>query len=177
MNTLIGNVVFLRAMEPSDLELLYQWENDPDVWMVSNTQIPYSKYLLTNFIDNAGQDIYVTKQLRLMLVELSSAETVGIIDFFDFDPFHQRAGLGILIDKNYRNNGYASEAIRLVKNYAFNVLLMHQLFCNILEDNEISLKLFIDNGFTVSGKVKEWIKTKDGFKDEFILQCFKDSVE
>jgi diamine N-acetyltransferase len=172
MSPLIGNSIALRAMEPSDLELLYQWENDPEVWIVSNTQIPYSKYLLKNFIDNAGQDIYSSKQLRLMIVEITSGKTVGIIDIFDFDPFHQRAGVGILIDKKSRNHGYASESICLVKNYAFDVLLIHQLYCNILEDNEISLKLFLNNGFSVSGRCNEWIKTKDGFKDEFFLQCF-----
>ena len=173
MTSLAGYLVSLRAMEPSDLELLYQWENDPDVWIVSNTQIPYSKYLLKNFIENAGQDIYTSKQLRLMIVEIVSGKTVGIIDLFDFDPFHQRAGLGILIDKDYRHKGYASESIRLVKDYAFNVLLLHQLYCNVLENNEISIKLFVDNGFSISGRVKEWIKTKDGFKDEFVLQCLK----
>lgn len=176
MKTLSGKLVALRAIEPSDLDILYKWENDPEVWSVSNTQIPYSKYLLQNFIDCAGKDIYSSKQLRLMIDELLTGRTVGIIDLFDFDPYHQRAGVGILIEKKSRNKGFAKESLRLIKEYAFNILLIHQLYCNIMEENESSKKLFIEEGFVLAGKKKDWLKDKAGYKDELIFQCLNESL-
>jgi diamine N-acetyltransferase len=107
-----GQLISLRAVEPNDLELLYQWENNPSVWHLSNTLAPFSKHILKEYIENAKHDIYVTKQLRLM-INTSKYGPIGCIDLFDFDPTNQRAGIGILIaDEQHRGKGYASEAWR-----------------------------------------------------------------
>ena len=174
MQLLKGELVALRAMEPTDLELLYRWENDSDVWTISNTRTPFSKYVLKNFIETSSQDIYTAKQLRLMIDENATGETIGIIDLFDFDPFHLRVGVGILIGKEHRQKGYAKESLQLLKEYAFEVLQVQQVYCNIMEDNEVSLSLFAKEGFQVFGNKRKWIRTNDGFKDELILQCFRE---
>lgn len=173
MKTLQSEWIRLRAMEPEDLEALYRMENDPEVWTISYTQAPYSKYMLKKFIDASVEDIYTAKQLRLMMDEKESSKTAGIVDLFDFEPLHRRVGIGILVDKEYRQKGYAGEAIRLVKEYAFDVLNMHQVYCNILENNKISLSLFQKEGFEIAGCKKDWILTDEGYKDELMLQCLK----
>ncbi|MFW5916403.1 MAG: GNAT family N-acetyltransferase, partial [Bacteroidota bacterium] len=97
--------------------------------------------------------------------------TIGSVDLFEIDNFHQKAGIGILIHKGkYRNRGYAAQALNVMIRYAFDVLLLHQLYCNIDEDNEASLKLFKKMGFQVTGNKKDWIRTKDGWKNELFLQ-------
>ena len=74
--------VKLRALEPEDIDLLYEWENDHSIWYVSNTLTPFSKYILKKYIENSHLDIYQTKQLRLMIDVCREAdpETVGAID-------------------------------------------------------------------------------------------------
>lgn len=166
-----GKYINLRALEPNDLGILYQWENDPEIWTISNTQTPYSKHMLTKFIEASLQDIYTAKQLRLMMDENETGETIGIIDLFDFEPFHGRVGVGILIDKDHRKKGFASEGIRLVKDYVFEVLQIHQIYCNIMEGNDISIALFQKEGFEIMGNKKDWIKTKEGYQNELFLQC------
>jgi len=167
-----GKLVFLRALELCDVDLLYKWENDPEVWTISNTLKPFSRYTLEEFIRVSVVDIFESKQLRLMINEVKSNNTVGIIDIFEFDPFHLRAGIGILIAKEYRRLGYASESIKLVKEYLFSVLKVHQVFCNILANNQISISLFEKAGFKICGNKKEWILSQEGFVDEYMLQCF-----
>lgn len=44
MITLKGESVYLRALEPEDLEFIYTIENDQNIWEVSNTQTPYSRF-------------------------------------------------------------------------------------------------------------------------------------
>ena len=100
----------LRALEPRDVDLLYRWENDPEVWKVSNTMTPFSKFTLQEYIKTATTDIYASRQLRLM-IEDWKGNTVGAVDVFDFEPFHRRAGIGILIAQEDRHNGYAEEAV------------------------------------------------------------------
>lgn len=164
----------LRAPEPEDLDILYVWENDPEVWNVSNTITPFSRYILSKYIENAHLDIFQTRQLRLMIdVFISGTEnkTVGAIDLFDFEPLHLRAGVGILIgDVSDRKKGYADQALRHLINYSFNTLLLNQLYCNISIDNQISIDLFQKNGFEKIGVKKLWNKTYKGFTDEIMLQ-------
>lgn len=161
----------LRAVEPEDLELLYNWENDNKYWIISNTTTPFSRFTLKRYIENSHKNIYVTGQLRLMIDHSRTGKTIGTVDIFDFDPFHKRAGLGILIaDESYRRKGYASMALQCLIDYCFNTLLLHQLYCNILASNHDSFDLFIKLGFKEVGVKKEWIKTADGYSDEHLYQ-------
>ena len=167
--------ITLRALEPGDLELLYLWENDPEIWHVSNTYTPYSKYILEKYIENSHLDIYQVKQLRLMIDiengDIQERRPIGTIDLFDFEPYHNRAGVGILIgDKSDRKKGYASQAMLKFLDYSFHTLQLHQLYCNITAGNADSLKLFKKCGFTVTGKKIEWVKTPGKYLDEYLLQ-------
>ena len=161
----------LRALEPEDLELLYIWENNDSYWMLSNTVTPFSKYTLKRYLENSHKNIYETGQLRLMIDHIQDKITIGTIDIFDFDPFHKRAGLGILIaNEAYRRKGYASMALSSIISYCFKTLQLHQLFCNILATNCESIDLFKKHGFIQTGVKKEWVKTSDGYLDESIYQ-------
>ena len=161
----------LRAIEPEDLELLYEWENNNSYWIISNTVAPFSKYTLKRYIRNSHKSIYETGQLRLMIDLIAGKQTIGTIDIFDFDPFHKRAGIGILIaDEEQRRKGYASMALRCLTDYCFKTLQLHQLWCNILANNCESIDLFQKLGFTQIGIKKDWIKTADGYIDEHMFQ-------
>jgi diamine N-acetyltransferase len=168
------NKIILRALEPYDLEILYRWENDQEIWKVSNTLAPFSNYILQKYIEDSHRDIYETKQLRLMIDTVDPDKnqiSVGMIDLFDFDPFHNRAGIGILIgEKAKRNTGLASLALTEIKKYAFEILHLHQIYANITPDNTASLKVFKKAGFVSCGIKKDWIKIKGGYIDEFIYQ-------
>lgn len=166
--------IILRAVEPEDLELLYMWENNIDYWLISNTIKPFSKYTLKKYIENSHKTIFETGQLRLMIDTKENKKTIGTIDLFDFDPFHQRAGVGILIaDESSRRKGYASMALKCLIDYCFNTLQLHQLYCNILSSNCESMELFKKLGFIETGIKKDWIKTSNGYLDEHLFQLIK----
>ncbi len=170
-NILESPAIRLRALEPEDVELLYRWENDPDVWRVSGTMAPFSKYILRQFIENQRHNIYETGQLRLIIEEKSSGRAVGAIDLFDVDPYNRRAGVGILVhDPKDRGQGYASDALAALIRYSFSILGLNQVYCNVTANNLHSLSLFKSKGFTVVGIKKEWIKTTSDWQDEYLLQ-------
>jgi diamine N-acetyltransferase len=166
--------ISLRALEPEDLELLYEWENNLSYWIISNTIVPFSKYTLKRYLKNSHKSIYETSQLRLMIDHIPDKATIGTIDIFDFDPFHKRAGLGILIAKeDYRRKGYASTALKCLVDYCFITLQLHQIYCNILVNNCESMDLFKKAGFVQSGIKKDWINTSEGYLDEYLFQLIK----
>ncbi len=161
----------LRALEPEDLELLYDWENNESNWALSNTVVPFSKFTLKRYLENSHKNIYETGQLRLMIDHLPEGKTIGTIDIFDFDPFHKRAGIGILIAlEEYRKKGLATKSLKCLIGYCFSTLQMHQLFCNILATNGESIDLFKKQGFVQAGLKKDWVKTSDGYIDEYLFQ-------
>jgi diamine N-acetyltransferase len=163
--------IYLRALEPEDLGLLYEWENNDSNWMISSTLSPFSKYILKRYLENSHKNIYETGQLRLMIEYIPDKITIGTIDIFDFDPFHNRAGLGILIaNEAYRRKGYASMALTCLIEYCFKTLQLHQLYCNILANNCESMDLFKKQGFVQAGQKKDWIKTSEGYLDEYLFQ-------
>ncbi len=164
-----GKIRF-RALEPEDIDLLFEWENDAEIWEISNTFEPFSKYILAKYIKDSNRDIYESKQIR-MIIETLEGKAVGAIDLFDFDPFHFRAGVGILIhDEKDRKLGYASDALKLLCTYATDYLRLHQLYANISEDNLASIHLFKSNGFELVGTKKDWRRTLDGWKNELMFQ-------
>lgn len=162
--------IALRPVEPDDIELLYQWENNMEIWNVSNTRTPFSRFILAEYLKESAKDIYETKQLRL-IIETLDGTPVGAVDLFDFDPYHMRAGIGILIhNPKKRDHGYASDALHMIFGYALNVLGLKQLYANIAASNEVSIHLFQKAGFVVTGTKLNWLKTTKGWEDEFLLQ-------
>jgi diamine N-acetyltransferase len=173
MMTLNGKNVNLRALEPEDLEFLYAIENNESFWEISHTQTPFSKYILRQYLENAHLDIFEAKQLRLLIEDSSTKKQIGLIDFFDFNPQHKRAGIGILIHPDFQQKGFASEALSIFINYAFTHLGLHQLYANITTDNAKSISLFTKHKFENIGIKKDWILSQGKFKDESLFQLIK----
>lgn len=173
MLTLSGKQLFLRAIEPEDLEFLYKLENNEAIWEVSNTMTPYSKFVLKQYLENSYKDIYEAKQLRLAIAG-SDNETYGLVDIYDFDPKNKRAGVGVIIaDAKHRNKGIATEALQLVISYAFTHLELHQLYANVSEDNSASIKLFSNLDFEQTGIKKDWNFVSGTYKNVILYQKIK----
>ncbi|NQX84470.1 MAG: GNAT family N-acetyltransferase [Flavobacteriaceae bacterium] len=176
MVTLKGERLYLRALEPEDLEFVYEIENSEGLWEISQTVTPYSRFLIKQYLEQAHKDIFEVKQLRLVICNLEH-ETLGLIDVFDFDSINQRAGIGILVKAEVdRQKGIGSEALYLLVNYCFMHLDLHQLYCNISETNIASLKLFKKHGFEIVGLKKDWNKVNGNYKNEYLLQRIKSNV-
>ncbi|MBC7412209.1 MAG: GNAT family N-acetyltransferase [Bacteroidia bacterium] len=165
-----GKTTLLRPIEPADIALLYAWENDVNNWQVSGTLAPYSKDILQNYLQNSAYDIHTTKQIRF-IISTTNNSPIGMLDLFNYDPLHQRAGIGILIgNTDYRKQGYATDALQTLIVYSKNTLMLHQLYATIGTQNTASIRLFEALNFKQAGIKKEWIKTPQGFDDEAMYQ-------
>lgn len=173
MITLKGETIYLRALEPEDLEFIHAVENDEAVWEISNTITPYSRFLIKQYLEEAHRDIFDVKQLRLVISNYKN-QSIGLIDLFDFDIKSRRAGIGILVkDEANRSQGAGKEALSLLINYSFTHLDLHQLYCNISEENTVSLNLFKNQGFKQVGLKKDWNYVNGSYKNEYLFQLIK----
>lgn len=160
--------MYLRPLEPEDLELLYTIENDQDTWDVATTNVPYSHYDLKNYILSQQHDIYADKQLRLVVCT-DDGRAVGLADLFNYSPAHDRAEAGIAILASERGRGYASEALHHLIRYAKDTLHLHQLYSIVPATNVASLTALRNAGFTVSVTLTDWLRTPQGYKDCIVL--------
>ena len=169
-NLLIGKHVTLRAMEPEDLEVLYTLENDTSLWDISSVNVPYSRYLLKQFIAKGTHDIYTDGQLRLMVESIDDGTVVGMVDLVDFNPRHLRAEVGIVLARDYRNMGFGTEILVLMEQYVKEFLHLHQLYAYVSSKNEPSIKLFSKAGYKQTCTLKNWLMIGNEFVDTKIFQ-------
>ena len=168
-----NEILIIRAAEPQDAALIYQWENNQEIWRVSETYTPYSLYQIEQFL-LGNNDLFANRQMRFIIEKKEDNTEIGCIDVYDFDPIHLRAGIGILLQKEYRKLGFASEALKLMVEYCFDILMLKQIYCLIDVLNTDSQNLFKKIGFEQCGYRKEWIRTPHGFIDELEFQLINE---
>ena len=112
-----NDLVTIRALEPDDLELLFDTENDTKLWKYSNRFHPYSKSFLNSYIANADKDVFETRQIKFTITN-KQKDPIGFIDLFDFEPLHRRAAVGLTISASSRGRGYANASLKLIQIYA-----------------------------------------------------------
>lgn len=162
-------MIRLRAMEPEDLNLLYAVENDASSWDVTPATMPYSRDILCQYILSTTGDIYTDKQVRL-IIETETGDAVGIADLTSFDPKNMKAEVGILVLPEYRNQGFATQALSLLEDYSCNTVHLHQLYAIIPSANTASKRIFEKCGFLCTAELKDWLYDGKKYKNALLLQ-------
>lgn len=165
----MANVV-LRAMEPEDLDLLYQIENDTKLWNIGLTNVPYSRYVLHDYIATSSGDIYTDKQVRL-IIENEEHQTIGLVDIMNFNPQNRRAEMGIVVQEAFRQKGYGKDAIQKVMRYAKEVLHLHKLYVVVNSSQKLTIGLFLRMGFKETCQLTDWLYDGEVYHDATLLQC------
>ncbi len=164
--------LLLRAVELTDVDNLYMWENDMEQWSVGLTSRFISKFDLENYVINSqSEDVFSVGQTR-NIIDLIQDEkiSIGCVDLFDIDVKNQRAGVGIYIAEEYRMKNYGTQSLLLLENYVKNILLLHQLYVLIGENNVASQKLFTKAGYNKVATLPQWIRRKEYFENIFVYQ-------
>lgn len=167
--SLHSSKIILRAPEPEDIDEMMFFENDASFWENGPATGPYSRYQLKKYIAENQNDLFADGQLRLM-IEHASGEVAGIIDVFAFDARHRRAETGIVVKPAYRRQGIAFEALCLLEQHCFGLLGIHQLYAYIRSDNTASFRLFKKLGYSLTGTLKDWVHTGEGYRDVYLMQ-------
>lgn len=155
-------------MEPEDLDLLYQIENDKNLWGVGATNVPYSRYVLHDYVANSSGDIYTDKQVRLMVD--CQQQTVGIVDLINFSPKHCRAEIGMVLMPSHRGKGLGETILQELAQYAKTILHLHQLYAVIGEDNIPAIRLFTKVGFSSGRILSDWLFDGTNYQNAVLMQ-------
>lgn len=163
------NTVTLRAIEPEDLDLLYRIENDSQLWNAGVTNVPYSRYTLHDYIANAAADIYTDRQVRL-IIEDAHHHAIGLADLVNFDPQHNRAEIGLVIEQPFRHKGLAKATLQRLHHYAMHTLHLHQLYAIIDTQNSPAMTLFQNAGYNLTATLSDWLFDGHEYRHAALMQ-------
>ena len=161
--------VTLRRPKLLDLDQLLLWENNLDNSLFSDNPVFYTRKQIKEFL-NSDQDIFLDRQIRFMID--CSGSPIGCVDLFEYDIVNSRAGVGIFIDEKFRNMGFGTKALSLLKTICIKDYFISNLHASILYTNKHSIQLFERAGFTKKGIKENWIRTENSMLDVWFFQCF-----
>ncbi|HAB31864.1 MAG TPA: GNAT family N-acetyltransferase [Cryomorphaceae bacterium] len=162
--------VVLRALEPSDIEALLKWENDPAHWVVGQRSSPYSRDHLTRYVDASSRDFWEVGQVRFAVCTEEDSRPIGLVDVFGAKRLHCRAEVGLLIDPAMRGKGFGLAALKALQLWAKEFAMLETLSAQIYTDHPAAISSFKKAGFVQQGTWLRWVKTPKGYKDVSLWQ-------
>ena len=155
MKLLYSKRIFLRGIEAKDLNERYLgWLNDSEV----------NRYLETRFSPETEESIYSywkkhhndSSSPWFAICLIKNSLHIGNIKIGPINWFHRNAYISLMIgDKNYWGKGYATEAIELIRDWAFKELDLSKLKAGIYSTNISSRKAFEKSGFELEGTLQD----------------------
>lgn len=144
---LIGNKCFLSPMDVADAAIYTHWLNDLEI----TRNLTLSHYVI-NVDTEAAFLSTLSKEHNYGIVDLATDELIGTCGFSFLNHFDRTAELGIFIgNKNYLHKGYGSEAVRLLLDYGYNYLNLHNVLLRVFDFNKNALEAYQKIGFKVIG--------------------------
>ena len=175
---IVGDRIYLspRGASDEEIEKFTEWMNDFQV----TDYINKSEQIMTaigekEWLENTARK---NENKNFNIIDLNSNKLIGTIGLEKFNWTSRNAVLGIFIgDKNYRNNGYGTEAIKLLLEFGFKYLNLHSIRLSLLSVNERAHKCYLKCGFKDAGKSREEIFLNGKYYDKLYMDILEGEFE
>lgn len=173
---IVGEKIYLRAMESSDMEAYRNNANDPETeYAVGGWSFPISTIQQEKWFESALND---QNNLRLSIVLKDTDQVIGMINLVNIDWKSGVAFSGLrLFNNSHKRKGYGKDAVMAIMDYAFNELRLHRLEGSIIETNVPSKKLYEKCGWTVEGIKRQAVYKNGKFYDELQVAILKSDYD
>lgn len=128
--------------------------------------LDFQKDLINQKTEKAKNDI----EYNFGIFKIDNDELIGTIGLFRIvrDPL-QSAIIGYSLSKNHNGKGYATEAVKLVLDYAFTILKLHRIEAGVMPHNLGSIRVLEKAGFEKEGISKSNVKINGKWEDHQVL--------
>ena len=165
MNYWQGTRIRLRAIEPADAEIIYQWNQNSERARNLDFVWPPSSRASVDAWTHAQSLKHMENDQFRWIIETLQSIPVGSIDTHSCNPRYGTFGYGIDIAPEHRRKGYACEAIRLVLRYYFEELRYQKVTVPVHSYNTASIYLHEKLGFKLEGTHRHMGFTRGGYFD------------
>ena len=165
--------IYLRAFELDDYKTSVTWRNDSHIWnMLGGTKYFVSEAYEKKWVEEA---IFNSKDIRLAVCLKENDLYIGNVYLTDIDMINRKAVSHVLIgNKDYWGKGYASEALKLLLDYAFNERGLNRIVADILESNEQSIRMHEKTGYKKEGLMRESVFKNGKFQNQIRMSLLKE---
>ncbi len=175
---LIGDRIYLSPKGASDDEIqkFTEWMNNFEV----TDYIGRSGNIITligekDYLENIAKD---SKNRNFDIITLNDNKLIGTVSLENINFIERSAILGIFIgDKDFRNNGYGTEAIKLLLEYGFKYLNLHSIRLDLLAVNERAHKCYLRCGFRDTGCSREEIFLNGKYYDKLHMDILENEFD
>lgn len=167
---LVGDRIYLSPRNTEDLEKFTEWMNDFQITDYTGR----SGMLVTLDSEKKYLEENSSPQATFVIVTLDKNEMIGTVGLERINDIHRTATLGIFIgNKEYWNNSYGTEAIRLILDYGFNYMNLHSVKLELMSFNERALKCYKKCGFKEAGRIRESRYINGKYYDTIFMDILK----
>lgn len=166
--------LILRLIHINEAEKLLDFElrNRNRFEKVSGTRSQdfYTLETRRNMIERSISAYANQSMIRFGIYLLDDETLIGSIALNDviWSPALLCTYLGYMIDQDYQNKGYATEAIQVMCTYAFDTLHLHRIEAGVMPSNIASQKVLEKNGFIQEGLARKNVHINGAWQDHLI---------
>lgn len=172
---LIGNQIYLRAMEDGDEEIVAQTENHPDARDTLFYALPASIDSIHAKWNKLRDD---SSSIVFIICNKNPDKPIGITAFHRIDWVSRMAIFYIAIaDSENRSKGFGSEAMRLNIEYAFNTLNLNRIQLHVAIKNEKAISVYKKSGFVIEGTLRQAMFRNGKYHDFYVMGLLKEEYQ
>ena len=170
-----GELVALGPLRRDLLPLYQRWINDLEATRGLGAFLPFTMEKETEWYESEAKS---EKSALFTIYELSTLRPIGTTALMDLDHRNRRAEFGINVgEPDCRNKGYGTETTRLVLDYAFNVVGLHNVVLGVFEFNRGAVRAYEKAGFKEIGRRRQSYFTGGRLWDEIWMDCLSTEFE
>jgi RimJ/RimL family protein N-acetyltransferase len=176
---LIGEQLYLRPLEISDLERCQRWFNDPDVRRFLSSVRPLSQEAERTFLEEAARRASGPDADLIMAIVLKKDDRhIGNAGLHHIHMVDRHAEFGIVIgEKDFWQKGYGQEATRLVVDYGFNTLNLHRVYLRVHDDNPRAMAAYEKVGFRREGVFRQALYRHGKYHDVVFMGLLRGEMK
>jgi RimJ/RimL family protein N-acetyltransferase len=169
-----GERVFLRSIEPEDVELVHGWREDIALRRLGG-QPPRSLARLRARFEALEQEEEGSRLFSFMICLLDGGRAIGRIVLFEIDALNGGAQLGIEIgERDMLGHGYGTDAVNALLDFAFGELRLERVWLGTAADNVRAQRSYAASGFVVEARLRNAYSERDRFVDEIRMAILRD---
>jgi RimJ/RimL family protein N-acetyltransferase len=176
---LIGDQLYLRPLEMSDLERCQRWFNDPDVRQFLDSVRPLSQEAERAFLEKAvGKASGPDADLIMAIVLKKDDRHIGNAGLHRINLVDRNAEFGIVIgEKDFWQKGYGTEATRLLVEHGFNTLNLHRIYLRVHDDNPRGMAAYEKVGFCREGVWRQALYRHGSYHDVIFMGLLREELK
>jgi [ribosomal protein S5]-alanine N-acetyltransferase len=159
---LSGKLVNLRELSINDATTMVSLMSYDISKYLYEVPYPYKIEDALKFIKSSCDDFRLHKAITFAIDYKNNSQSihllVGTIGIKDIDYITKKANIGYWIGKQYQGKGIATECVKLVVNYAFDVLELEEISAYVFPENKSSIRVLEKNGFVkTTAEINEYL--------------------